>query len=169
LLRTAGAALLLLGLAGCVGISAEVPRYRATTERPGDRVTVEGGDAVTFDITSERGIGKAGFERVGPPPEGVIFKLRLKGLEEFRLTWGDVTVRLQYPTTGDVILQEAALTGSPDASVVSPGDRYYMNARIEGSDPAIPLESGYFVVEAPPAFIEDAPEQFRLEWIDFYR
>jgi hypothetical protein len=157
LVRTAGAALLLLGLAGCVGISSEVPRYRVTTERPGDQVTVAGGDMVTFDITSEQGIGKAGFERVGPPPQGVTFRLRLKGLEEFSLKWGDQSVTVHYPSSGGPV------------PTVTPGDPLAMPVTVEAENPTAPLQDGYFVVEAPPAFIEDAPKQFRVEWIDFYR
>ena len=150
LLRAAGTTLLLLGLAACAPVpSADGPRFRALNEQPGDKVRIEdAGDAVTFDITSERGIGRIEIERLGSAPQTVKFHLRIKGLEEYRLTWGEQTVTGHYSSTG----------GQSDPTV-----------RIESENPKLPLQDGYFVLTAPPAFIQDAPRRFTLQWIDFYR
>lgn len=149
LLRTAGAALLLLGLAACAASpAANAPRFRASELQPGDGLTIsDATDDVVFDITSEKGIGKIEFERLGRAPQTVTFNLHLKGLEGYTLAWGDQTVTGRYASTG----------GPADPLV-----------RIEGT-PTIPLQDGYFVLTAPPAFIKDAPRRFTLQWIDFYR
>lgn len=149
LLRTAGALLLLIGLAACAASpSAGVPRFRASALQPGDGLTINDatGDVV-FDITSERGIGRIEFERLGAAPQTVAFNLHLRGLEEYRLTWDGQTVTGNHSSTG----------GPADPAI-----------RIEGT-PTIPLQDGYFVLTAPPAFIQDAPRKFTLQWIDFYR
>lgn len=150
LLRTAGAALLLLGLAACAASPAgSAPRFGTSALQPGDGLTIEDATRdVVFDITSEKGIGKIEFERFGAAPETVTFKLRLKGLEEYRLTWGDQTVTGHYPSSG------------------GPADP---NLRIESENPTIPLQDGYFVLRAPSEFLHDAPVKFTLQWIDFYR
>jgi hypothetical protein len=173
----AGALLVLLGLAAC---AAAVPplapphsptpkRLRPRTPRAGDVIAANSGtDDFAVWIASEKGIGKADFDRTGAPPRSVTFYLRLTGLEEFRLAWGDVTVTVHYWSSGGMVRQDVSRAGGHRAAidVTSP---YWMPLRIEAEKTALPLEDGDFVLTAPPQFITDAPEQFALQWIDFYR
>jgi hypothetical protein len=171
--RACGALLLLLGLAACAvpspGPSPTPNRLVAHTTQAGDVVVSKSGsDDFEVWITSEKGIGKANFERTAAPPRSLTFYLRLKGLEEFRLAWGDVTVTGHYPSSGGAVRQELARAGGPSAPI-DETSLYWMPVRTEPSNAALPLQDGDFVLTAPAQFIQDAPEQFRLEWIDFYR
>lgn len=169
-LQTAGTGLLLLGLAACSAAPAQSgPRFRAVALQPGDDVTISDatGDVV-FDITSEKGIGRIEFERLGAPPETVTMNLRIKGLEEFRFTWGDVRVTGHVSTQDGVVREDMSRAGG-QAAAIDETSPYWMPVRIEAASAQIPLEDGYFAVVAPPAFIEDAPTRFTVQWIDFYR
>lgn len=163
--KTTGALLLLLGLAGCAAIPPVTPRPTPTPGRLQPHTT-QAGDMITADfrtdnfviwIESEKGIGKANFERRDAAPASVTFHLRLKGLEQFTLTWGDRTATVNYPSSGGPPV-------TPD-----PADPLAMPVTIEAATPTIPLQDGYFVVTAPAQFIQDAPERFMIQWIDFYR
>lgn len=168
-IKTAAALALLLGLAGCAAVPPEpgadarpvnpTAQFRALALQPGDGLTIDqrAPTDAAFDITSERGIGKIEFERRGAAPATLTFRLHLKGLEEFKLTWGDRAVTVNYPSSGGQL-------ATPD-----PADPLAMPVAIEAADPTIPLADGYFVLTAPPAFIQDAPERFTVQWIDFYR
>ena len=176
ILKTTGALLLLLGLAGCVAVPPEMSgdarttgaddrpvnptaRFRAVALQSGDELTIDqrGTADAAFDITSERGIGQIEFERLGAAPATLAFRLHLKGLEQFTLTWGDNTATVNYPSSG-----------GPRA-MTDPADPLAMLVTVEADNPTIPLQEGHFVVIAPAQFIEDAPQRFSIQWIDFYR
>ena len=93
----------------------------------------------------------------------------LKGLEEMSLTWGDALVTVHVSSTDGTVHQNLTLQGG-EAVPISDASPYWMPLRIDTETPGrIPLESGYFVINAPKAFLEEAPEHFSLRWIDFYR
>jgi hypothetical protein len=170
ILHSAGAAALLVGLAACAAVpSSPAPRFRAVALQPGDGLTIEDAtDDVVFDITSKKGIGKIEFERLGAPPKTVTFHLHLKGLEEFRFTWANHRIT-GHVSSEDGTPREEASSADGQAAAIDPSSPYWMPVSIEAEDPTIPLTGGYFVVAAPPTFIQDQPTRFTLQWIDFYR
>lgn len=167
--RLAGLALL-VAVAGCASSpAAGAPRFRAVTLEPGDGITFDdASDDVTIDITSERGIGKVEILRSGPPPKTLTANFHLKGLEELRWDWNDVTLFV-HVASGDGSVREELSRGGDQATVIDSASPYWAPVRIEAESTAIPLENGFFAVTAPPAFLQAAPERFSLQWIDFYR
>jgi hypothetical protein len=167
--RLSGLALL-VAMAGCTSVpAAATPRYRAVAVQPGDDVTFHGDTGgVTIDITSERGLGSVEIERLGPPPKTLTINFHLKGLEELRFSWGDTRLFV-YVGSGDGSVREELGLAAQQATPIDSTSLYWATVRIEAENPKIPLENGFFAVSAPPAFLQDAPQRFTLQWIDFYR
>jgi len=150
------------------------PPYKITSKRDDDRVDVkaEKGKA-TFSIHSPFGISHAAIERVGDKwPDDVVLRLNLKGLENFKVSNGKVTLE------GSVSLQveKPVVRLWKDGKEDSPLDAkspYWIGVRILGGDgkPAkeIPLKDGYFELALPKAFFEGNPNSITVNWIDFYR
>ncbi|MGE5601602.1 MAG: hypothetical protein ACM30E_01045 [Nitrososphaerales archaeon] len=167
--RLAGLALLVT-IAGCVPLpAARSPRYRAVAVQPGDGVTFQDSiDAVTIDVTSERGIGSVEIERLGLPPKTLTVNVHLTGLEELRFSWGDTRLFVHVASSDGSVSEEVSL-GAKQATSIDSTSSYWAPVRIEAQDPEIPLANGFFAVTAPAAFLQAAPQRFALEWIDFYR
>jgi hypothetical protein len=55
------------------------------------------------------------------------------------------------------------------AQPIGPDSPYWMPVKISAADTSIPLQDGYFQVQAPRAFIEAGSREFTLHWVDFYR
>lgn len=161
---------MLLGAAACASLPlAGTPAYQTVTQQPGDKVTFGGtAEDVTIEITSEKGIGSAEIERLGPAPKTLTVNYHLKGLEETTAGWAGVRVAAHVASRDGSVSEEVGLGGSPAQPIASTSP-YWMPVRIASQDPKIPLEDGYFAVTASPAFIEAAPQRFVLKWIDFYR
>lgn len=164
------AAGLLVGLAACsLSPTADAPRLRVGSLGPGDAVTIhDGGDDVSMDISSERGIGNAEIERLGGPPKSLTLNLRLKGLEELRMSWGNTQVAVYVASGSGEAREEVSLSGA-EAVAIDDASPYWLPVRIAAAEPAIPLKDGFFIVTAPRAFLQVAPTSFSLSWIDFYR
>jgi hypothetical protein len=167
--RLSGLALLVT-LAGCTSVpAAAAPRYRAVAVQPGDDVTFGGNsDDVTIDITSERGLGSVEIERLGPPPKTLTVNFHLAGLEELRFSWGDTRVFV-YVASSDGSVREEVSLGAQQATSIDSTSPHWTPVRIEADSPKIPLENGFFAATASPSFLQDAPQRFTLQWIDFYR
>lgn len=161
---------LLFGLAGCVAVpAAPAPELRAVGVQDGDQVTIKDAtEHVTIDITSARGIGKAEILRTGPAPQALTFNLHLKGLEELRLSWGNVALAI-HVASGDGSVRQEVSPGGGQAAPIDSSSPYWAPVVIDAADPQIPLTDGSFSVAAPPAFLQAAPQRFALQWIDFYR
>lgn len=142
----------------------------ATSVQPGDEITIDQSTRdVTAYITSEKGIGRIDLKREGTPPETLTLYFELKGLEEMTWAWEDTLVTAHVSSTDGSVHEELVLSGGK-TSPISDASPYWMPVRIDtDASTEIPLESGYFVVNAPKAFLEGAPEHFSLRWIDFYR
>jgi hypothetical protein len=139
-------------------------------QRDDDRVAVRTEqDRTTVTVDSPRGISSATLERTGKAwPKTVVLRLNLNGLENLRITAGEVTLE------GSVSLPE----GKPllrlwDGKEVAPGDPFWMDVQVldKNGKPAeaIPLHGGCFVLTLPPALLKDNPQSITVRWIDFYR
>jgi hypothetical protein len=161
---------LLFTIAGCAPVPASGgPRYRAVAVQAGDNVAFhESNGAVTLDITSERGLGSVEIERLGAPPTALTINFHLKGLEELRFSWGGARLFV-HVASGDGSVREEIGRASQPATPIDSTSPYWAPVRIDAQNPQIPLENGFFAVTAPPAFLQEAPQRFTLQWIDFYR
>ena len=169
LLAACAAAMTLL--AGCVlpAAPAQLPPYRGVGVQPGDDVVFDAtADAVLISISSQGGIGDAVIERLGSPPARLILRMQLKGLEELRLSWREAELAIHVSSIDGNVRQELALSaGRPE--IIDETHPYFAPVRIVAGSRAIPLQGGYFEIEAPLALLQDAPERFTVRWIDFYR
>ncbi len=161
---------LVLGLTACASAPSTVtPGYRAVNLQPGDSIKVDDATQdVTLEVTSERGIGKVDIVRTGSPPKTLTINFHLKGLEELRWSWGDTTLIAHVSSNDGGVREEVIQNGGQPVPVDSTSP-YWAPVAIEGSNPKIPLQDGFFAVTAPPAFLQAAPQRFSLQWIDFYR
>jgi hypothetical protein len=152
----------------------DTPPFEITTKRDNDRVEVKvEKNKATFSVHSPFGIGHAVIERAEENwPDAVVLRLRLTGLENFRVTNGKVKLE------GSASIQE----GKPLVRLWKDGKQdmpldakspYWMEVRILGGEgkPAkvIPLKEGYFEVALPKALFDGNPKSITVNWIDFYR
>jgi len=142
----------------------------ATYIQPGDRITIhQSSEDVKAYITSEKGIGRIDLTRTQEPPRTLTLFFQLGGLEEMAFAWGDARVLAHVSSIDGSVREELAL-GTGQASPISETSSYWMPLSIESETPGkFPLMSGHFVIEAPKAFLDAAPKEFSLSWIDFYR
>lgn len=149
-------------------------KFKITTKRKDDTVEVRADkDKTLFIVKSPFGISQAVIEREGEKwPKAVVLRLRLKGLESFRASNGQVRV------DAAVAIQE----GKPQVRMWKDGKEdapldekspLWTDFRIVGGSgkPAkeLPLKDGYFEVTLPRAFFESNPKSITVNWIDFYR
>lgn len=167
---------LLLYLAAMYGVAflrnkpGGIVGFDATYIQSGDRITIhQSTEDVKAYITSDRGIGRIDLIRTQKPPRSLTLSFQLKGLEELTLMWGDVRV-LAHVSSIDGSVREELASGPGETVPINDASSYWMPLRIEADTPArFPLASGQFVVDAPKAFLDEAPKEFSLTWIDFYR
>lgn len=156
---------------GCTDAVKE-SQFKITTKRADDMVDVEVKDAsMVFSIHSPFGISQTVIERTdGNWSDFVMLRLHLKGLENFKVITGKVTLEAAVSSQdGHVRLWRDGKEDSPLDSK-SP---YWMEIRMVGNDgkptTAIPLKDGYFEIPLPKALFEDNPKSITVNWIDFYR
>jgi hypothetical protein len=157
---------------GCSPTGQAPPTFSITTSNPDDAVTFTYADGTAyFDVAAPRGIGKAQIERTaGDMPERIVFRLALKGLENFVLTFGQERVEISIPTTGAPTPIAASRRGASTEDVpLFPDNPLWMPVRIIASGQTIPLSDGHFEIQAPRALLESDTRLFGIEWIDFYR
>lgn len=150
----------------------QLAKFKITTNRKNDRVVVKAEkDKVVFSVHSPFGISNAAIERTGENwPDGVVLRLHLNGLENFRVTNGRVKLEASVSSQdGKVRLWK---DGKEDA-MLDAKSPHWMEIRMFGSDgkpaKAIPLKDGYFEMALPKAFFEGNPRSITVNWIDFYR
>jgi len=162
----------ILGLSNIVTAYGDDPRFRITTKREDDKVevTVEK-DKAAISIRSPFGISQAIIERhENRWPTSVMLRLHLKGLENFKVTNGNVTLEAALSSQdGKVrIWKDSMEDQSLDAR-----HPYWMDIRMIGKDgkpvKTIPLKDGYCEIQLPKALFEDNPKSITVNWIDFYR
>ncbi|TWU39286.1 hypothetical protein [Novipirellula artificiosorum] len=162
----------IVGLTSCVTAYGDDLPFRITTKRDDDKVEVKVEEGKThFTVQSPVGISQAIIERSGENwPTTVMLRLRLKGLEKFKVTDGKITLE------ASVSSQDGKVRLWKDGKEDSPLDSkhpYWMEIRMVGKDgkpvKTIPLKEGYFEMKLPKALFEDNPKSITLSWIDFYR
>lgn len=144
----------------------------ATPTKEGDLVDVQvTGGTATLDVTSQSGIGGAAVEVVsGPFPATVIFRLHLKGLEQFTLSYGDVAVRVAVANDGSGAWQSVVQNGGEQQ--ITPESTYWMPVEVTAAGagaPATGSTAKVFQLSAPPDFLATEPPSFTIQWIDFFR
>lgn len=156
---------------GCAS-AAEDPQFKITTKRDNDKVEVKvENDKSVFSVHSPFGISQAVVERADEKwPDTVTLRLHLKGLENFKVTNGKVTLEATVSSQdGKVRLWMEGKEDEPlDAK--SP---YWTEIRMVGNDgkpeKTIPLNDGYFELQLPNALFGHNPKSITVNWIDFYR
>ncbi len=155
----------------CANAADESP-FKIVTKRDNDKVEVNvENENLVISVRSPFGISQAVIERADENwPATVILRLHLKGLENFKVTNGKVTLE------ATVSRQDGKVRQWKDGNEDSPLDAespYWMKIRMVGSEgkpvKAIPLDDGYFGMQLPKALFEDNPKSIKVNWIDFYR
>ena len=127
--------LLLLAVAISTATADDSPPFKVTTKRADDRadVTIEKGKA-TISVHSPFGIGLALIERAGETwPDAVVLRLHLKGLGNFKVTNGKVTLE------GSASLQDGKplvrfWKGGKEDAPLDAKSPCWMEVRIVGGD-----------------------------------
>ena len=166
--------LLVMAVAVTNAADDEPPSFKITTKRDDDKVDVkiEKGKA-TLSVHSPFGISHTVIERGGEKwPDAVVLRLHLKGLENFKVTNGKVTLE------GTALLQDgkAVVRLWKDGKEESPLDAktlYWIEVRVLDGDgkaaKELPVKGGCFEMPLPKAFFEANPKSITVNWIDFYR
>ncbi|HYT87185.1 MAG TPA: hypothetical protein VEL76_00565 [Gemmataceae bacterium] len=149
-------------------------KFKITTRKPADTVEIQGDlDRTVFVINSPSGIGGAVIERLEDNwPKAVVLRLRLRGLENFRIANGKVTLAAAVSVREGKV---SARRWQDDKENVPLDEKspYWMEIRAFDADgkPAaqMPLKGGYIELTLPRAFLEGKPRALTLNWIDFYR
>jgi hypothetical protein len=162
------AAVLSLGCTKAV----EEPQFQIRTKRDNDRVEVKVERGMTvFSVHSPFGISQADIERNDENwPDTVMLRLHLKGLENFKVSNGKVTLEaVGSSQDGKVRLWK---DGEEDAPLDAESP-YWMEIRRVGDDgklaTTIPLTDDCFEIQLPKALFEDNPKLISVNWINFYR
>jgi hypothetical protein len=151
------------------------PSRFTVTSRKADDTVVVGGDRerTTFDIKSPSGISRAVIERTGDAwPKAVVVRLHLKGLENLKVSAGDVAVGAAVGVRGGKVEARQWASGK-DETPLAADDPRRLAIRVLGKDgkaaTRLPLDGGHVEVTLPAAFLRDNPKALTVEWIDFYR
>ena len=164
----------ILGMIGIATADGDKPPFRITTKRESDKVDVEVEKSnARISFHSPLGISQAVVERNGENwPGRVTLSLHLKGLENFKVTNGKVTVNAavsSHNNTQSVRLWQDDKEGVP----LNSKSPFWMKIRILGDDgnraQTIPLVNGRFEMRLPKALFKENPKSITVSWIDFYR
>lgn len=138
-------------------------------------VTLTDGRAV-IDVTSDSGIGGLQAKKsAGEWPAEVVVRLHLNGLESLEIGYDQFLIKSGFSSTSDPapLPTVYAVSDTNEAQpVFGAGETFYPTIRVvpeAGSQPAIPLQNGYFEITLPANFHTGQPDSFTMQWIDFYR
>jgi hypothetical protein len=150
------------------------PPFTVATKRNDDRVevTVEQGKAI-FTVHSPFGISDAVIERQEANwPDAVVLRLRLKGLERFRITNGKTTLDASVSQRDGTFQRRIWAGGKEDRPLESTSQNWF-DIRILGEDgspaKALPMNGGYFELRLPKGIMDGNPQSITVNWVDFYR
>jgi len=150
------------------------PEFKITTQRETDHVEVEvEKDKTVFTVSSPFGISQSVIERTEEKwPDAVVLRLKLNGLESFRVSNGKVTIDAAVSSNDDK--QRVRLwKDSQEDSPLDSGSPYWMEIGMIGGDgkgaQRIPLKKGCFEMQLPKAIFDGNPKSLTVSWIDFYR
>jgi hypothetical protein len=167
-------ALLALAVVAMSTLADDTPPFRISTKRSDDRaeVKVENGKVV-FSVHSPFGISQAVIEHEGEKwPDAVVLRLHLRGLENFRVSNGPITLHAAVSSQQGKVTVRLWKDGKEDAPLDEKSP-LWTDIRIVGGDgkPAkeLPLKNGYFEMALPRVFFQGNPKSMSLIWTDFYR
>ena len=148
----------------------------ATPRRPDAQIEVTQTPTQTLlTVVSQGGIGEADVSLTpGAKPARLIFRLHLRGLEQFRLIYGDTLITAAVASAGQpIVRQQRSLLSAPGTEEsLTAASRFWLPLRLvtdTAGEARIPLENGFFELEAPPDLLAGDTRAFRFEWIDFFR
>ena len=111
-------------------------------------------------ITSPTGIGSTAIEKAaGQWPSGIMLRLHVKGLENFKWRFADTTIEVSVSGHGDSATYETSEKAG-SSGTLKPGDPDWI---------AVTPGENYFDLKASTAFLKSGQNKFTIEWIDFYR
>jgi len=171
--RLAACALALSQLVSGGALAQEAPMFQVKAEGEGANVAISvEGKVATLDIRSRSGIGRATVERLsGPAPEKIVVRLRLKGLEEFRLSYDRTVVTARVSSSDERNITQSLDSPGGDERPITSDDPHWMEIKIvsDRAAPRIPLEQGHFEITLPKDVLGKGRRSFSIQWIDFYR
>jgi hypothetical protein len=152
------------------------PRFTVSAEGDGASLTVsDEGETIILDVRSRSGIGRATVKMVaGKLPEKIVLRLRVKGLEEFRLLHNlsrDGAEIIARVSSSDGGVTQSLRSRDGDEQPITSASPRWLAIRIvsDSAAPRIPLEQGHFEIILPRDFLREADRAFSIRWIDFYR
>jgi hypothetical protein len=150
-------AVLVLTVCHLAATAEEDAKFKITTKKTDDSVTIQTEKEKTiFVVKSPSGISQATIERTEEKwPEVIVLRLHLKGLENFKVSNGKVTLHAAV-SMGKVRQWKDGKEKEP----------------LQGEDPFwMPFRApeGQFELLLPKAFLADNPKSITINWIDFYR
>ncbi len=148
-------------------------RLKVKAEGEGNQLTVKTeGEAVVVDVHSRSGIGSATIDLAsGTAPQQIVLRLRLKGLEEFRLSYGRTVITARVSSSDSRNVGQSVAPPGGDERSITPDSPFWMEVEIvpDGAAPRIPLDEGHFEVTLPKDVLGKGRPSFSIRWIDFYR
>src|SRR5574341_1910567 len=128
-------------------------KLKVKAEGEGNSLTVKAeGETVIVDVNSRRGIGSATVEHAsGPMPKKIVVRLRLKGLEEFRLSYDRTVITARVSSSDSRNITQSVGPPGGDDRPITPDSPHWMAIKIvsDQSPPRIPLSQGSFEVTLP--------------------
>ncbi len=127
----------------------------ATPRRPDAQIEVTQTPTHTLlTVVSQSGIGEADVQ--------------------FRLIYGDTVITAAVASAGQpIVRQQRSLLSAPATEEsLTAASRFWLPLRLvtdAAGEARIPLENGFFELEAPPDLLAGDTRAFRFEWIDFFR
>ena len=172
-------ALVFSGFIACAPSRGASAKFQISPKKAADRVELKSGKngSTVFEVFSPGGIGEAEIKLVsGTPPQKIVLRFYLKGLEELRITAGNTALLISVSSHGDQAVHQSIRMENADSvhwQQIDSGSQYWTEIRMVDTEgkPAnkIPLKNGYFEAVLPQNFINDKTPVFSLRWIDFYR
>ena len=148
--------------------------YAVRCDKEGDEIAViPSADAVTFAVTSKRGIGSATIRRTsGSWPDRVVLRLHLSGLESFSVGSDSLKLNISMLSHGTFpVLQTLRHEGQTKHPPLPKDSGYHADLRVLDAQgepvKGLPPKGGYFEITLPRPLL-DQPE-LQLQWIDFFR
>ena len=152
---------------------AQVPRFALAADSDGNELTVSAqGETALIDVRSQSGIGSATVELVsGAPPQNIVLRLHLQGLEQFRLLYDGTVVTASVAGSDSGSIIESATWSEGGERPITPDSPLWLDIRIVPGQaaPQIPLDQRHFEIRLPKDFLHDGRRSFSIRWIDFFR
>lgn len=144
----------------------------AVPAKAGDQVDVQvNAGTATLDITSQTGIGGADVMVVsGPYPVGIVFRLHLKGLEQFTLAYDNTMIRVAVASDGTNQVWQSLIQDGVEQPLTAESPYWLpVTVTVAGGTDSATLAEKTYVLKAPTDLLQRQPSRFKIDWIDFFR